>query len=131
MTEKIIAELPTGGPSEGGGIRPTLHRPNPGELPPFETATGLSREAVAELFRLRDRVNALESQILAGRIGLHFPPNPGIHELPTHLEAKFTGGELRGPDYGGGATLDEILKLLKQILGIVKPPPLNPGEIPP
>src|SRR5579871_3576489 len=126
MAENIIAELPPGEPTGHGGFRPPVRRPNPGELPPFE----FGREAINELFRLRDRVHALESHILAGK--LHFPP-PGVHELPTHLEARrdFTAGELGWPDDPRPVSLGDLLTLLKQILQRLPPPKGNPGEIPP
>ncbi|MBV8970173.1 MAG: hypothetical protein JO331_14110 [Verrucomicrobia bacterium] len=77
-----IAELPTG-PVEGGGGR--VHPPHPGvvELPVGPVYYAFDREAVTELFRLRDRVHALESELLIIKFNPRSPrPNP--HELPQH-----------------------------------------------
>jgi hypothetical protein len=60
MPEQIV-ELPAG-PIEGGGGR--VHPPRPGvEELPAGPVYAFAREAVTELFRLRDRVHALESEL--------------------------------------------------------------------
>jgi hypothetical protein len=80
--EQIIEELPAGPPEGGGGGRPWPPRPGVAELPAFPPY-GFAREAVTELFRLRDRVHALETQMLAARVyggsfgGGYVPRGPG------------------------------------------------------
>ncbi len=78
MPEHIV-ELPAG-PVEGGGGR--AHPPRPGvEELPAGPVYAFDREAVTELFRLRDRVHALESELLIIKFNPRSPrPNP--HELP-------------------------------------------------
>jgi len=130
--EQIIEELPVGPPEGGGGGRPWPHRPGVAELPPFPPY-GFSREAVNELLRLRDRVHALESQLLVARLygGGYVPPRIWPNELPpadqTYLRA-FTGGELKGPVWGG--SVDQLIALLEALLATLRPNP-NPAEIPP
>jgi hypothetical protein len=125
MAENIIAELPPGGPLEGGGVYRPHHVVNPSELPPF---TVFDREAVGELIRLRNRVNALESQVLSLKLGAQSPA-AGAHS--EAISAAFTGGELSGPDYGH-VTLDDIWKLLQAILAALpKGVGGAPNELPP
>jgi hypothetical protein len=128
MAQESIAELPAGPPEGSGGFRPFPHRPGVAELPAGPVYM-LDREVAAELFRLRDRVHALESQLVASRL---YPRLPGRSELPPFEPREtFFSGELRGPDYGG-ATLGDILKALLAILAALVPnqPPTNPAEIP-
>jgi hypothetical protein len=81
MSERAIAELPTGPYENGGGVLRPPHLPI-AELP--QVTEVFQPEAIQELFRLRDRVHALESQALAAR--LRFPVNPVVHELPKVSE---------------------------------------------
>ncbi|CAB3749171.1 hypothetical protein [Paraburkholderia humisilvae] len=116
----IIEELPAG-PTEGGGGRPLPHRPGWAELPAGPDYA-FAREAANELFRLRDRVHAMETQFLATRLRIH---NPNIHEIPR-VEALSRvglpnelpeGGEFGGGGLGGG--------------GVGYHPVPWPGELPP
>jgi hypothetical protein len=97
--------------------------------PPY----AFSREAAAELFRLRDRVHALESQLLAAKLYggvLNIPQPWRIAELPPPdsplYSTAFTGGELRGPDY---PPVGQLIALLEALLAALRPNP-NPGENP-
>jgi hypothetical protein len=137
--EPNIAELPPGPELGGGGGRPIPpHRGPIAELPP-----GPPWEAVSELFRLRDRVHALESQALAAKLYGGWQRNPGLAEIPQASEIwrraelppveslyrSFTGGELSGPDY----TRDQLIGLLEALLAALRgvvPPNTNPSEIP-
>lgn len=84
MSERAIAELPPGPPDHEGGFR--LPKWPIAELPPGPEL--FQPEAVQELFRLRDRVHALESQALATKLSpqFRFPVNPVLHELPRATE---------------------------------------------
>jgi hypothetical protein len=98
MPEKQVIELPAG-PIEGGGggIRP----PHPGiEELPVGPVYEFQHEAVSELFRLRDRVHALESQALATKINPRFksPGGPRVYELPQSSEALFHHPIVGGPN---------------------------------
>ncbi|AIY41642.1 hypothetical protein LT85_2484 [Collimonas arenae] len=119
--KSVVAELPAGPTDNGGGVYRPPHFPGPAELP-VASSFGTGREALTELFRLRDRVHSLESQFLASKLkfGAH---NPNIHELPTHLEALFRGGwpnELpEGGEGGGGGVFHprpEIAELPPEVL---------------
>jgi hypothetical protein len=134
-----IAELQPGPEPRGGGRTPLPHRPGIAELP-----VGPPWEAVTELFRLRDRVHALESQSLAAR--MYYYKNPLLAEFPqvnqpwrlaeyppvtAPFEAfyrSFSGGELSGPVY----TTDQLIGLLEALIAALKGtiPPGNPAEIP-
>jgi hypothetical protein len=97
MPEPQFIELPPG-PVEGGGgggFRPP--RPGIEELP---VGPVYERETVTELFRLRDRVHALESQALAARINpqFKFPGWPRPYELPQVSEALFLRPGVGGPN---------------------------------
>jgi hypothetical protein len=132
--EQIIEELPAGPPEGGGGGRPWPPRPGVAELPAFPPY-GFAREAVTELFRLRDRVHALETQMLAARVyggsfgGGYVPPRYWPNELPPFEAFYRTGfsGELKGPVLGAGA--DQLIALLEALLATLRPNP-NPAEIP-
>ncbi|WP_266168544.1 hypothetical protein [Dyella subtropica] len=103
MPEKPnIEELPIS-PVEGHSHPhlPFGPRPPIAELPwaPYDRA---SPEALAELFRLRDRVHTLESQALAGRLKVTHPPR---YEIPAHIESMYRGdlpNELPEGGEGGG-----------------------------
>jgi len=125
MSEESIAELAYGGNEGGGRYGRFPHRPGPAELPPVTAA--FDRALSAEVFRLRDRVHALETQILADKLRLPVPPWQRSEIPPASEEYVTFSGELRGPDYGD--VLGDILKLLQDILRQLPPP--NPGEIPP
>jgi hypothetical protein len=127
--EQIIEELPAGPIEGGGGGRVWPPRPVVAELPRYS----FTQEAVTELFRLRDRVHALETELLAFKVygrGGYIPPRYWPNELPpaelVEDARRFTGGELRGPDYP--PPWEEVKALLQQILGVLT----NPGrsEIP-
>jgi hypothetical protein len=137
--EPNIAELPPGPELGGGGGRPIPpHRGPIAELPP-----GPPWEAVSELFRLRDRVHALESQALAAKLYGGWQRNPGLAEIPQvseiwrraelppfeALSRRFTGGELSGPDYSHDQLIGLLEALLAALRGVV-PPNTNPSEIP-
>ena len=119
MPEKSnIAELPAELGSGGGGFH-LPHRPI-AELPPV---TGLfGREAVDELFRLRDRVHALESQHLASKLKINFPPTKS--ELPPAPEAlfRYAPNELPEGGEGGGGVYHPIHE-------IAELPPFEFGNI--
>jgi hypothetical protein len=131
-----IEELPAGPTEGGGGFRPWPPRPGIAELP-VGPPWIFGPEAVTELFRLRDRVHALESQLLAGKLsgvasdGLKIPQPWRIAELPPFealARTSFGGGEMRGPDYGW----NQLVGLLQALLAALqKVPPPNPGEIKP
>jgi hypothetical protein len=137
MPEQLnIEELPAG-PTEGGGggFRwPT--RPGIAELPAGPPWV-FTQEAVTELFRLRDRVHALESQALASKVfggGVSDGKIPPwrLSELPPFEALARTttfSGELRGPDYGWNQLVG-LLQALLAALQKVNPPP-NPGELKP
>jgi hypothetical protein len=136
MPEQLnIEELPAGPTEGGGGFRPWPPRPGPGiaELPAGPPWL-FSQEATTELFRLRDRVHALESQLLASRLsggsdGGRIPPWR-LAELPPFeaLVRTSFSGELRGPDYGWNQLVG-LLQALLAALQKVNPPP-NPAELP-
>jgi hypothetical protein len=120
--ESTIAELPPGDGLDGGGVyRPVRGPGGRAELPPVLYATEVS----TELLRLQARVHALEAQVTELRL-LGHPGVPVRSELPPFLSDRFSGGELRGPDYG--TSLEDIMKVLQQILGSLQPP--NRAEIP-
>jgi hypothetical protein len=137
--ERIIEELPPG-PTEGGsgGGRWPWPRPGVAELPPF-SQYGFTQEAVTELFRLRDRVHALESHALAARLHaggaggvLNIPQPWRVAELPPFEAFYRSGGfsgELKGPEYGW----NQLVGLLEALLAALRagnPPPSNPAEHP-
>lgn len=100
------AELPEGG--EGGGSGRIRLRPGgvggPNEIPPIELSSSF-RNLLHEVFSLRNRVHALESDMLASRLGGGFARAVGgPNELPE-------GGE------GGGG-------------GIIVRPPKEIAELP-
>jgi hypothetical protein len=129
--EQAIEELPAGPPEGGGGYRPWPPRPGVAELPVGPTYA-FSREAASELFRLRDRVHALESQLLAVKLSggvLNFPQPWRIAEFPLpdqYYSTGFHGGELRGPEY----PVTQLTALLQALLNALQPPNVNPGENP-
>jgi hypothetical protein len=96
---------------------------------------GFSREAAAELFRLRDRVHALESQALAAKLyggssgGWNIPQPWRVAELPPFEALYRTGfsGELKGPVLGSSG--DQLIALLEALLAALRPNP-NPAEYP-
>ena len=135
--EQAIEELPFGPPEGGAGGRWWPPRPGVAELPVGPPYV-FTREAVTELFRLRDRVHALESQLLAAKLygggygGGYVPTRIWPNELPpfdqTTVRA-FTGGELRGPDYP--IPVGQLIALLEALLAALRagPPPQNPAEL--
>lgn len=128
--EQLIEELPAGPPEGGGRYRPWPPRPGIAELPAF-LSHGFTREAAAELFRLRDRVHALESQLLATKLygGGYVPPRYWPNELPP-FEAGYStafSGELKGPVWGH--SVDQLIALLEALLATLRHKP-NPAEIP-
>jgi hypothetical protein len=123
MPEKQVIELPAG-PIEGGGVYPPWpHRPGIEELP-AGPIYDFSREAITELFRLRDRVHALESQVLATRINLPFKPPWWRSEIPPFLEARFPNpvkgspGEIPPPE--DFATLSQAVSSILQRLNAIE-----------
>jgi hypothetical protein len=135
MPEQLnIEELPAGPPEGGGGFRPWPTRPGVAELPAGPPWM-FGQEAVTELFRLRDRVHALESQLLAAKLlgggsdGLKIPPWRWA-ELPPFealVRTSFGGGELKGPDYSWNQLVGLLEALLAALKGVTPP---NPAEIP-
>jgi hypothetical protein len=140
-----IAELQPGPEPRGGGRTPLPHRgPGIAELQVGPPWVSPPQEAVTELFRLRDRVHALESQSLAARM---YYKNPLLAEYPVVTQPwrlaeyppvtapfeafyrSFSGGELSGPVY----TTDQLIGLLEALIAALKgnvPPPGNPAEFP-
>lgn len=97
------AELPAEAESGGGGridwsrLRGGIGGPS--ELPPPDWVRRSFSQLVNEVFRLRNRVHALESQMLAGKIqggALRFGGVGGPNELPE------------GEGGGGGGEIHEI-----------------------
>jgi hypothetical protein len=92
------AEIPAEG--EGGSGRIDLSRirggiGGPHEIPPDVFRVSVS-QLVNEVFRLRNRMHALESNMLAARIGARFG---GVVGGPQELPAEGEGG---GGIFGGG-----------------------------
>src|SRR5579863_7601431 len=112
-----IEELPAGPTEGGGGFRPWPPRPGIAELP-VGPPWVFGPEAVTELFRLRDRVHALESQLLAGKLSGgasdgKIPPWRLAELPPFEALARTTfSGELKGPDY----SWNQLIGLLQALL---------------
>lgn len=98
MPEHVpVEELPAG-PTEGGGGFKFPRRPGIAELPagpPWEFGS----EAVTELFHLRNRVHAIENQLLATRL---IPHRPVRSEIPRVEALRSLPNELPEGGEGGG-----------------------------